>query len=366
MKRALTGVAFLSFLASGAEAAPAATCTLDRATKTTLDREPFLRNGWGLLWNVAANRVAYLQPDSKGYYKIFLMRPDGSERRRLTANHPELPDRHEGPVAWRPDGRFLLFAAQKASWSGRRLFGAPDYEALPGFGRHNDLWLIQADGARVWRLTDEPDARDESALAPIFSPDGKKVAWSARQEGGKYALKIADLIVAPEPHLANVRSYQPGGPAYYETGAFSSDGKTLFYASDQDSHSFWRSQIHALDLASGASRRLTQGDDYNEHPRIVKTPSGEWIVYMSTKNVVRRPLRLMLGTDWWAMKADGSAAKRLTTMNGPRENNPEFVEEPLIATGVTTSPAGDYLLGDVQDSLLKQTGFVIGLRLLCE
>lgn len=41
--------------------------------------------------------------------------------------------------------------------------------------------------------------------------------------------------------------------------------------------------------ASGRSQRLTTSNDYNEHPIIVDTPGGDWIVYMSTLGVDRYP-----------------------------------------------------------------------------
>lgn len=49
---------------------------------------------------------------------------------------------------WHLSGRYLLFASEKPKWTSMSLFGSPDYEAMPGFGRHDDLWLITADGRR--------------------------------------------------------------------------------------------------------------------------------------------------------------------------------------------------------------------------
>jgi hypothetical protein len=37
----------------------------------------------------------------------------------------------------------------------------------------------------------------------------------------------------------------------------------------------------------------------------------------------------------------------------------------LVAGTVAVSPAGDYMLGDVQDSLIHQTGFVKLVRFGC-
>ena len=263
---------------------------------------------------------------------------------------------------WHPSGRYLLFAAQKPEWTGRTLFGAPDYEALPGFGLHNDLWLMTADGSRCWQLLHEPNTEQQGILMPVFSPDGRRVAWSSRQPGKKhelkYVLKVADFVETPEPHLENIKSYEPGGLTYYETGSFTSDSQNLAYTSDQDTHSFLRSQIYLLHLASGIGTRLTTGNDYNEHPIVVNTPGGDWIVYMSTKGVDRFPFKLALGTDWYAMRTDGSEVKRLTTMNVNRKDNPENAGYRQVACTVAISPSGEFMLGDVQDNLARQTGMI--------
>ena len=339
-----------------------AVCTLDRATGTTIDPEPFLRNAWGSRWNTASNRIAYMQPNAKGYYRIFTVSPAGGKPLAITEGQPGLlPDRHQGMLDWHPSGRYLLFASEKPEWSSLTLFGAPDYEALPGFGRHDDLWLITADGRHSWQLINEPNTKDEGILVPVFAPDGRHIAWSSRQPGHmKYVLKVADFVETPEPHIENIRSYEPGGKTYYETGSFTSDSQQLTYTSDQDTHSFFHSQIYILDLTSGKSMRLTAGNDYNEHPIVVHTPGGDWIVYMSTKGVDRFPFqfKLALGTDWYAMRTDGSAAKRLTTMNVNRKDNPENAGRMQIGCTVAISPSGDFMLGDVQDDVGKQTGSI--------
>lgn len=364
-KLAAAGLAgCIAALAAAARAE--APCTLDRATGTTVEPTPFMTKGYATRWSFAAERLAFMEPDATtGYYRIFTMRPDGTGRTSLTAGRPGLPDKHQGAPYWHPSGRYLLFIAQKEQWSSPRLFGNPDYEALPGFGRHDDLWLITADASRSWRLTDEANTKDEGILLPVFAPDGRHIAWSARQPGGTYRLVLADFIEAPEPHLGKLRTYRPGNGRYYEPGSFASDSASLFYTSDQDSRSFWHSQIYRLDLATGASTRLTSGNDYNEHPVAVATPQGEWVVYMSTRGVNRYPGHWFLGTDWYAVKPDGTGTKRLTTMNVRRKDNPQNAGFMQVATTVAISPAGDYFLGDVQDSLTKQTGMVRVVRFVC-
>ncbi len=363
MRNTILGILFALATAPLYAAAP---CTLDRATGTTIDSDPYLSNAFGTRWNFATDRVAFMYQNSSGYYRIATMRSDGSDRRDLTEGRLGLPTKHHGLEYWHPSGRYLLFTAEKQEWHSPKLFGSPDFEALPGFGRHDDIWLISTDGSRRWRLTHEPNTKDQGILIPVFSPDGKRIAWGSREPGGKYLIKIADFNETPEPHIENIKSYQPGGGTYYEPGSFTSDSASLIYTSDQDSHSFWRSQIHRFDLATGKSTRLTVGNEYNEHPTVVKTPTGDWIIYMSDKNVSHYRWHPMPGTDWYAMRVDGTGNKRLSTMNVDRKDNPENQGEPRWAITVSVSPTGDYMLGDMQDSLVKQTGLVKIVRFTCQ
>lgn len=188
---ALARLVLLATMAASTQAAPpaqAANCSLDRATGTTIETEPLIVDGYETRWNHATNRLAYMKRDASGYYRIYTMRPDGSEQAALTAGKPGMPDKHQGAPYWHPSGRYLLFLQQKEEWHSPKLFGNPDYEALPGFGRHDDLWLITADGSKYWQLTRQPNTKDEGILLPVFSPDGQYIAWSERRAGGKYVL----------------------------------------------------------------------------------------------------------------------------------------------------------------------------------
>ena len=84
---------------------------------------------------------------------VWVMRPDGSGRRRVTRN--PAPDYFAG---WSPDGRQLVFTSDRGG---------------------EDLYVIRADGTAERRLTDDP--RPDWGAA--WSPDGRTIAFAGNAHG---------------------------------------------------------------------------------------------------------------------------------------------------------------------------------------
>jgi len=100
-------------------------------------------------------------PDS-----LWLMRPDGTGLRQLSSLHGG------GVPAWSPDGKRIAFLAE-------------------GIGGDSDLYLIDADGNDLQKITDTPS--DESF--PVWSPDGTRIAFLTNQNqyGIKAEMEILDV-----------------------------------------------------------------------------------------------------------------------------------------------------------------------------
>lgn len=324
----------------------------------------FLKHGLYVRWNYPTKTIAYTKQGADGYYNIYLADEDGSNKRPLTVNHPDLPKKHAGAPGWHPSGKYLVFVAEKAEHESMLPPGlvndtlpllGKSYAALPGFGGYSDLWLIKRDGSKVWQLTNLPNDYDHGTLLPNFSPDGKKLTWGERVkrpqfsdpklQAGSWVIKIADFVKTPTPHLEDVRTYQPGGDAFYEPTTFTPDGNKVLFTSNFASRNMWKNQIHSLDLWSGTTTQLTT-KGYNEHPSF--SPDGKTVIFMSDYQSE------LGGTDWWLMNPDGTNKRRITFMN--QRGHPHSNGRAVWAGTVAWSPDGTWFYGDVQTNLITQEG----------
>ena len=324
----------------------------------------FQKDAFGADWSKANDLIAFNAKGSDGLFHIFTVKPDGTNRQQLGVGSAGFPQRTTGTPVWSPSGRFIAFVAEKASHPENSV------GATPGWGSYSDLWVATADGQRAWQLTTVPADKDHGTIIPEFSPDGRLIEWTERTAAGQvlkpdrfagyWAIKVADFNVAPDgtPSLSGTRTVSPAGDAFNETGGFSGDSSSLVFASDFETHNFWKGQIYRLDLNSGVTTRLTRGDSYNEHPRY--TPEGQ-IVWMTNEG---NPSR---GTDWWTMAADGSNVQRLSNFASSGDAR-GFGSRAVWATVVQTddwSPDNHYFYGDVETNLLNSDSVILRVSLTC-
>ena len=118
------------------------------------------------VWSPDGSRVAFMvQYESRA--DLHVVNSDGSDLRLLAPAPPHEPDTDrvltQGSPAWSPDGTKIAFASSRA-W---------DQGGL-------DIYVINADGSDLQRLTDDPSFE----YAPRWSPDGSIIAFEANGDGG--------------------------------------------------------------------------------------------------------------------------------------------------------------------------------------
>jgi dipeptidyl aminopeptidase/acylaminoacyl peptidase len=96
-----------------------------------------------------------------------------------------------------------------------------------------------------------------------WSPDGKSVAFNAREAGKSESWSTNfDVFVVPADGSAAPRNLTKANPAWDAAPVYSADGRTLYYrAMKRPGFEADRFGLMALDLASGASREIAPGWD---------------------------------------------------------------------------------------------------------
>lgn len=106
---------------------------------------------------------------------IWIMDSDGSNKKRLTSNGAT-----NWAPSWHPDGKRIIFSSNMDDWR----------EDLKTFGHNFELYIMNDDGSNLKRLT----YNTVFDSFPMFSPDGKKLAWGSNRNPSKP--RATDIFIA--------------------------------------------------------------------------------------------------------------------------------------------------------------------------
>lgn len=285
-------------------------------------------NAARMSWGHKLDLIAYDRLGDDKFYDVWTMKPDGSDQKCLTCDHPNLPNKNMGNPDWHPSGDYILFQAERADNPG------DSRAARPGAGVHNNLWVIAPDGKQAWQLTDLTE-RATGVLHPHFSYDGTNVVWAqmsafpTKEEGvvgGQWSLKVADFVVSGDtPSLSNIQTFEPNGKVLYETHGFSPDGSKIIFTAKTPGQPSWAMDIYTLDLKSQKLTNLTSSNNHWDEMGTY-SPSGQKIVWLSTNGIISDNWNGDLGkfrSEVFMMNGDGSEKMRLTFFND--SDSPEFL-----------------------------------------
>ena len=119
-----------------------------------------------------------------------------------------------------------------------------------------DLYLMDADGGNLRRLTTDPGTEGE----PVWTPDGSRVVYTATPKGGQPQIYALGADGKPAQALT-------AAPGANQSPAISADGQTLAFVSTRDGNQ----EIYLMPVGGGDPRRVTQ----TERPRIAAPVSAE-------------------------------------------------------------------------------------------
>lgn len=133
------------------------------------------------------------------------------------------------------------------------------------FEARGEIITVPREKGDARNLTNSPGSREHD---PIWSPDGKNIAWFSDQSG-EYS-----LIIAPQNGLSKPREIKIPSPTFYYSPVWSPDSKFIAYTDHLQ-------QLWMIDIASGKTT-LVDKDTYLHPERTINpvwSPDSKWIAY---------------------------------------------------------------------------------------
>lgn len=159
-----------------------------------------------------------------------------------------------------------------------------------------DIYVVNVDGSNLTRLTDDA-ARD---LYTSWSPDGKKIVFDSGRDGN------TDIYVMGQDGANPVRLTKGSGKNSYPS--WSPDGKRIAFMSNRDGK--W--QIYVMGTDGSNQTRVTKNNANDYNPSW--SPGGDKLIFESDRD----------GGDVdeiYVINADGSGEARVTRNNADNVND---------------------------------------------
>jgi len=141
-------------------------------------------------------------------------------------------------IVWSPDGKTLAYVCKKKT--------GKEY----AISTNSDIYLYNIETGKTINFTSGMMGYDQN---PVFSPDGKQLAWESMERDGyesdKNRLFLADLETGEKKDYTEKFDQNAAGLNW------SADGKSIYFISDIHA----TDEIYRLDLADGSIVRLTEG-----------------------------------------------------------------------------------------------------------
>lgn len=222
-------------------------------------------------WSPDGKWISFLAPDSGAQIQVWSLPMQGGDARRLTRSKTGVVH-----YAWRPDGGAIAFAAEdeapklegEARFVGTVQIGDQDM-FLRTQQRPQHIWIKELAGGDARRLTSGPWTLD-FVLPPSsppshlsWSPDGKSIAFArvpAPMSGrlDSTSVRVVNVASGKIRSLTGAERHQ-GHPVY------SPDGKWIAYGFPRDGRDdlHYLREVYVAPASGGEGRSLTRAIDRN-------------------------------------------------------------------------------------------------------
>ncbi|MBN1190588.1 MAG: PD40 domain-containing protein [Dehalococcoidales bacterium] len=270
--------------------------------------------------------------DESGYYEIYSVDADGSNRKKLT----DLQTESHQPV-WSPNGRSIAFASEygnnryifvmnfngsglkpiTSSYFSDNPAWSPDGRkiayASASFANNPAIYVIDADGSNPVRLTNNSFPE----YNPVWSPDGTKIAFERYMDNNHTDIWVMNIDGTDMRNLTN-------DPADDREPAWSPDGTRIAFTSNRNSNH----DIYLMDADGTNVKRLTSHPNMGKDP--CWSPDGTMLAYSGHSSSGCSGILIMT--------ADGSNPVQVTS-NSYNDIHPDWISKEIFDVDINTLDA---------------------------
>jgi tricorn protease len=196
-------------------------------------------------------------------------------------------------------------AAQEPIRMARTPDVSPDGK-LVAFSYLGDIWVVETIGGTARPVT----VHRAHDVNPVFSPDGRSIAFSSNRHGSY------NVYVIP------VQSGKPRRLTFDSANdlvcGWAPDGKSILFASTRSTAFPSGFELYTVPVEGGMARRVSAAEGREG----VFSPTGDRIAYVrGPGSWYRKGYRGSANDDLWVCNADGTNNRQLTAFNG-QDNSP--------------------------------------------
>ena len=183
--------------------------------------------------------------------------PDGNSPRDLTPGDYDAPPFSLGGqdnYAFSPDGQEICYTS--------------NHDKVEATSTNNDLWIVAVSGGAAKNITADNPASDST---PLYSPDGKYIAYRAQQRPGYESDRFRLMLYNRK--TGEKKSVGDKLDRWVDSFTWSADSLTLYFVAESKGDA----PIYEVQAESGHGKELVHAGGYSDELAIV--PGGKILLF---------------------------------------------------------------------------------------